>query len=308
MTMTKNSANVSAVIPTMGRNTIGETLRSVLSQSLPPREVLVVFDGSPNKFRPFEAAVRADLGMHGDVIRFISTGGLKGGNQARNLGIRLAAQPLVALCDDDDVWRREKLERQLQHRSLHADDTDWLAFSAVETFGDIDGAIWPKKKPPTEAKSIGRYLFARESLRETPRFLQTSTWLAPRTLFCEHPFNPDVRLHQDWDWLINLPEKTRLIYISEPLVLYRTAFGSSVSSESTWKASYDWSLGVSHLLDHRSLHNFWLDHVVARALRDGDISAATHLLLTSKHAALLSKASATRKIFDARRKACGRDD
>lgn len=97
--------DVSVVVPTYNRaGLIGETLRSILAQTLPPREVIVVDDGSTDDT---ESVVR----QFGPVVRYVRIDHSCPAN-ARKVGISLARCDWIALCDSDDLWLPEKLELQ----------------------------------------------------------------------------------------------------------------------------------------------------------------------------------------------------
>lgn len=104
-------APVSVVIPTHDRaERVVRAVRSVLEQTRPAVEVVVVDDGSTD-------GTTGDLrGAFGSEVE---TGRLRlleqenaGVSAARNRGVRAASQPWVAFLDSDDQWRAEKLERQ----------------------------------------------------------------------------------------------------------------------------------------------------------------------------------------------------
>lgn len=97
---------VSVVVPTYNRAALLPfTLDAILAQTRPPREVIVVDDGSADDtsavLRRYEPAVRA--------IRIDNSGDLA----ARNVGLRAATGDLVAFCDSDDLWRPAHLETML---------------------------------------------------------------------------------------------------------------------------------------------------------------------------------------------------
>jgi len=98
---------VSVIIPTWRSATLDRAVDSVLAQTWPAYELLVIDDGSPE---PAEPAQRERL----ILVRQPNTG--PGG--ARHRGLALARGRLVAFLDSDDVWRPEKLARQVAlHRS-----------------------------------------------------------------------------------------------------------------------------------------------------------------------------------------------
>ena len=96
--------DVSVVIPTYNRaELLSQTLRTVLAQSLAPREVIVVDDGSTDETSRILAGFEPRL----QVIKIANSGSIV----ARNVGLRAARGAFVAFCDSDDLWRPEFLER-----------------------------------------------------------------------------------------------------------------------------------------------------------------------------------------------------
>lgn len=97
---------VSAIIPTYNRaHIICEAVDSVLTQTYPDIEVIVVDDGSKDD-------TLARLQQYGDKIRVISQANA-GPAAARNRGIADARGDLVAFLDSDDIWLPTKIERQV---------------------------------------------------------------------------------------------------------------------------------------------------------------------------------------------------
>ncbi len=100
--------NVSVVVPVYERPRLCvEAVESILSQTLPPREIIVVDDGSTD-----ETATVLQR-RFGDAVRVYSTDH-RGVAAARNEGIRHAQGEWLAFLDSDDLWLPEKLERQME--------------------------------------------------------------------------------------------------------------------------------------------------------------------------------------------------
>ena len=97
---------VSVVIPLYNtRDVIKSTMESLLAQTYPHYEIVVVDDGSTDGSGD---VVRA----YGDRVQYIfqRNGGVA---QARNRGIAAARGRYIALLDHDDLWDREKLAKQV---------------------------------------------------------------------------------------------------------------------------------------------------------------------------------------------------
>ena len=88
-------ADVSVVIPTFNRpDLLREAIEAELAQSVQPREIIVVDNGTNNDTRVLAEGF-------GDSIIYVSKPGV-GRDSARNIGIRLATSTWVSLLDDDD--------------------------------------------------------------------------------------------------------------------------------------------------------------------------------------------------------------
>ncbi|MEX0418075.1 glycosyltransferase family 2 protein [Bacillus sp. C30] len=88
---------------------IGETIRSVQSQSYKNWEMLIVDDASTD-----HSAVKIKEMIEGDSrIRLLSLEENMGAAKARNIAIKEARGRYIAFLDSDDIWLPNKLETQL---------------------------------------------------------------------------------------------------------------------------------------------------------------------------------------------------
>jgi len=125
---------VSVVIPAFNADRyVRDAIRSALTQTHTPMEVIVIDDGSSDTTgataRHFASRVRVIRQAH------------QGIGAARNRGIHEARGELIALLDADDLWERDKLARQVA--LLERDPTLDLVFGGVEQF------VSPELDPPT---------------------------------------------------------------------------------------------------------------------------------------------------------------
>src|SRR5258707_8754215 len=111
--------SVSAVIATIGRPSLSRAVQSVLDQTYPVDEIIVVADAG------VQVSVPADDRI---VLLRCSDGG--GPAESRQLGIDAARGSVIALLDDDDVWLPTKLARQLAAADS-VDGDHWIVSSRM---------------------------------------------------------------------------------------------------------------------------------------------------------------------------------
>jgi glycosyltransferase involved in cell wall biosynthesis len=104
--------HITVIIPTYNRSQfVVEAVESVLSQTYPDFEVIVVDDGSTDDtvavLRRFEGRIR--------LVRQEN----RGPAAARNRGLSEASGEFIAFLDSDDLWDKRKLERQVSFLEDH---------------------------------------------------------------------------------------------------------------------------------------------------------------------------------------------
>lgn len=123
-------ANVSVIIPIYKvEKYIKTTVQSVLDQTYPVSEIIIVDDASPDG----SAAICRKMDDPRIVILQQENRGPSG---ALNSGIRHATGDYVAFLDGDDVWHPNKLETHIQH--LESAPQVGVSFS-YSSFIDMDG-------------------------------------------------------------------------------------------------------------------------------------------------------------------------
>jgi len=134
------ASDVSVVLCThdgRSRGFLDATLRSVLAQTAPPAEVILVDDASTDGTADHVRRAYPDVRIVPSARRGLAS--------ARNTGVAAAGSRWIAFVDDDDVWRPEKLAAQLRQaggsdrpdatiwasRMVHIDGTDRVDESPV---------------------------------------------------------------------------------------------------------------------------------------------------------------------------------
>ncbi|MBW3629359.1 MAG: glycosyltransferase family 2 protein [Gemmatimonadetes bacterium] len=120
----RRDASISVVVPFyQGQAWLERALRSIERQTLQPREIVLVDDGSPE---PLRVDVRAEnVATPVRVVRHPRNRGIPA---ARNSGVKAASSEWIAFLDQDDEWTPDKLERQWHCLQGEADPERTLVF------------------------------------------------------------------------------------------------------------------------------------------------------------------------------------
>jgi glycosyltransferase involved in cell wall biosynthesis len=210
-------AVVSVVIPAYNSGEfVADAIESVYAQTVRPAEVIVVDDGSTDDTPQIINRFEGRPGF--TFVRQVN----RGEASARNAGIACATGDYVALLDHDDLWRADKLERQL----AHFDPTWGMSFTAYE------------RKTPWASELVAHRTWDPDpravlSLLEQSAVLSTcSTWLIRReALRRVGGFETVAPFGTDWLMALRLASAgLRVGYLPEPLTQYRV-HGSNLSRD-----------------------------------------------------------------------------
>jgi len=258
---------VGVVIPTQGRSTLRRAVDSVLRQSYPPTQILVVVDGPVDLLREW----RPDTD---ERVRVLTNPARSGAAAARNSGIRLLTTSLVALLDDDDEWEDDKLAQQVSlFQSMCAKGVQYPLIACRSLMEDTKHrriAVAPRRliRP---GQPIADYLFRRRTLIPYRVALGASMLLFPRELALKQPFGEDVLRHDDWDWLLRVTALPGTELTHAPNVLLRYSVGAhSSSGRPGWRESIDWVNAHRHFLSRHEQADFLLCITSAIAIRHRD--------------------------------------
>jgi len=197
-----------------GGRYIDETLESVFAQSYSAFKVVVIDDGSTDG-----AADGIERRYPPERLTIVrrAHGGL---NEVRAASLDHADTDYVAFLDQDDVWLREKLDRQMA--AAEASPQAALIFSDAYLIDEAGGATGrlSAQHPfdPPRLAGAGAHL---ELLRRGC-FVSFSTALARRQALKEvGGFDRAYRYAADYDLWLRLTRRYSLVFVDEPLAKYR---------------------------------------------------------------------------------------
>jgi glycosyltransferase involved in cell wall biosynthesis len=158
--------SISAVMTVRdGERYIGEAIDSMLAQTTPPEEIVIVDDGS-------EDGTAAIVEGYGGVVRLLRRQAL-GQGAGLNVGVEAADGELIAFLDADDLWTPRKSE--LQARALAEDPELDMIFGHVEEFvspdlGETERARLRPLEGAVPAKLKGTMVIRADAMRRVGPF------------------------------------------------------------------------------------------------------------------------------------------
>ena len=201
---------VSVVVPTKDRDVLlRQTLSTISWQQDVVFEAVVVDDGSADP--GLVERIVADIGD--PRFRVVRHDRSRGVSEARNHGSVIAKAPWVAFCDDDDLWARDKLAKQLE-AARRVPAAGWVYVGSVNiTPGN---RVVGGEPPPTPDEVIERL----EESNVVPG--GSSGVMAQRALLLDvGGFDPSLQPLADWDLWLRLLRVSPPTGVAEPLVAYR---------------------------------------------------------------------------------------
>lgn len=269
-------ADVTVVIPTVNRpHLLVRAVRSALTQTLPPREIVVVQDGD-------HAGALAELSKLTDpriVVTRPETPSADAGATSRNVGVRTATSEWVAFLDDDDEWLPHKLQAQFDAVERWGSPEPVLVSGQVERRTEHETDIWPTRAI-ADRESVSDYLFVRRSPGEG--WLPTPTLLTRRETAVECPFTTGIRVHEDLDWLLKLERVgVRFLVVESVVAIVHVVDPGSLSTRSTWRSSLQWAVEHRDGLGLRAYSAFCLTEVSRMACQDASFRTFATILRAS---------------------------
>jgi glycosyltransferase involved in cell wall biosynthesis len=235
---------VSVAIPVYnGESTVAQAINSLLDQTYPDLEIIVVDDGSTDGtwgvLQSFGASIKAIRQSNGGIAA------------ARNTGVQAANGEFIALMDHDDLCEPERISVQvrflMERRQVVLCCSDFSAFADTGPISGSHIANYYSSCSANRGGVIARYsdrgkLDISDSLPTVPSHavvvpvyfgqvydeLALGNFVHPPTVMFRRgvlenagPFEPGTRSSADWAWLVKVSRIGAIGFIDRPLLKYR---------------------------------------------------------------------------------------
>ena len=255
----------SVIIPSVGRKSLLRAVTSVITQTIPPQEVIVVGHNLP----------KTDLlNLDFPGLRIIETLVPQAAGKNRQDGTSLVQTPYIAYLDDDDYWLPEKTEKQFE---IMSGDQDLILYNCrariKSNFGEFD---WPRKLIK-ENVSVIEYLFGDINFMPGDRFFPTTGYFMKTDIALKLGWQ-EIE-HDDWDFIFRAQaEGMKFVMHADTLVVIdQRGSGSSRSGSNPWPSRF--LTMHSQQMTREELRNFLAGVTLQRALNSGSWLAVLKTLI-----------------------------
>jgi glycosyltransferase involved in cell wall biosynthesis len=203
------SARVSVIIPVYNcERYVCAAVESVLAQTYPLHEIIVVDDGSTD-------TTCAALDRHRDSITYIYQKNA-GEPSARNTGIRRASGEYVAFLDADDLWLPEKLRAQMEQFEVHPEYG--LVYTDMMTFNESGILVESVRASRGRVYCSGRIF---PQLFQETLFGSGSVVFRKACIETAGVFDESFLIGSDYEMWLRMARYFEFGYVDKPLLQYR---------------------------------------------------------------------------------------
>lgn len=215
----------SVIMPSHDSGTfIAGAIESVRAQTHEQWELLVSDDGSTDD----TLEIVRGLAEKDSRIKLLASEGNQGSAAARNLAIDAARGRYIAFLDSDDLWKPDKLERQL---AFMAERDIAFSFSSYDRIDEAGNFI--------NTRRVEDPVTYHDLLKSCVIGCLTAVYDTEKV---GKMFMPDIRKRQDFGlWLAILKKTDRAWPLSDSLALYRVR-SNSISSNKLIASTYTWTV------------------------------------------------------------------
>ncbi len=222
--------SVCVVIPAYNAEaSIHKALDSVLRQTTPAEDILVVDDGSQDRTCEI-------VSSYGSPVRLISQRN-QGPSAARNLGVQSTVSDFIAFLDADDSWDATKLGKQLL--AFQNNPSAILCYTGLLKTGTAEGGSIHHALP-------SRFL-TRDLRLGNPSITPSCVMISRAAYLKAGGFSDSFKGSEDWELWIRLSRLGPFCVVEEPLTIYQVN-NTGLSSNADHMLSEAKRMMETHLL------------------------------------------------------------
>ena len=206
----KYTPKVSIILPTYNRaSLIMETIASIIHQTYPNWELIIIDDGSDDNTEQLV------IGIRDARIQFHKAGRIGIVGKIKNIGIEKSRGELIAFIDSDDLWAKTKLEKQVD--ALEQYPEAGFSLTGGYNFREANKPLeyFYKQKDGSRYDNVFIAFFKSEVSATMPALILRKQCLQTTGLFNQ------LKSFSDVEFILTLAKNFNAIILYEPLFFRR---------------------------------------------------------------------------------------
>lgn len=201
-------------------NYISQAIESVLNQTYSNFEFIIVDDASIDKSRDIiEAYKKRDT-----RIQAIYHESNKGISKTTNDGFEIARGKFIAYMQSDDVWKSEKLEKQVCVLEKDESIVVWSDAIIIDANGNATGRLFTQLLGSSTRQKSGDIFL--ELVRSN--FICAQSAIFEAKIIEKIEFDSKLAYLNDYKFMLDVAKSHHFYFIPEPLVKYRIHGNNSI--------------------------------------------------------------------------------
>ncbi|MBX3043622.1 MAG: glycosyltransferase [Candidatus Kapabacteria bacterium] len=253
---------VSVIIPTKDRpSQLRDAISSVLAQTYPNFELLVINDGGENVSGLIQS-------FYDNRVRYFENPVCKGAAGARNIGLKNAKGEYICYLDDDDIYYENHIDTLVKAANSHPE----IKFFYTKAYEHIILKEYGFQKTITK-KIVYQNDYSKRLLLLMNLFPTLCVMHHSSLIKLSGYFNENMKTHEDWEYWLRISNFTDFKFVDEITAEYRTIQGKqSLTNEkfsdflTTMKYIYS-NYGDDNDLTLRDLRNNQLRDLESRVIK-----------------------------------------
>ena len=214
---------VSIIMPSYNSSKfIEKSINSVLNQTYQNWELIIVDDNSKDN------SLEIIKSFKDSRIKSFHNGRNLGAARSRNRAIKKAKGRYIAFLDSDDLWKEDKLEKQISFMQKNSIDFSYSAYDLIDEEDKLLGSFTPPKKVNYKDLLKTCSIGCLTAIYDTKNFGKV--------------YMPDIPKGQDYGLWLKILKKIEFAYsFDEPLAIYRIR-KKSISSNKLKAIKHQWNI------------------------------------------------------------------
>ena len=204
---------------------ISIAIKSVLNQTIVDLELIIVDDASKDNSKQIINEYRTKDGR----IKTVFHGENRGISKTLNEGIEKAEGKYIAFIGSDDVWHKDKLQKQIGMLEKNEDLVVWSEGEIIDANGNPTGELFTQKQWASKKKKSGNIF----EILLLGNFIFHSSAILKKINAKDIRFNEALKYLNDHQYWVDLAKKYEYFFISEPLTMYRIHGGNVTLTDNT---------------------------------------------------------------------------